>query len=263
MKSLLAYLRPPAAARAALEALGTRYPDLVKWIHQEQRVNDRLTSDDDFSLHPAAIPPDFWPERQPVFWLAEFEAPRDRFRFYRNPARPVPWYLAGRRSTLYSHLVHPLSVQYFLARDMQGARWRSPRFLATPMASHRTLVVWDPRSDTPPFAAKTSLDRWIGGLNRNVRLKEVRRSVGVSSLLGGARTPELHAQGILLLDDPVGLVHKQTNAGLLTRDIPLELARGEEIVPIFSLVASAHGRPRIVDLIAGSRLEPMALAISA
>jgi hypothetical protein len=59
------------------------------------------------------------------------------------------------------------------------------------------------------------------------------------------------------MDDPVGLVHKQTNAGLLARDTPSKLGAGEEIVPIFSLVASSHGRrPRILDLINSSRLKP-------
>jgi IucA / IucC family/Ferric iron reductase FhuF-like transporter len=127
------------------------------------------------------------------------------------------------------------------------------------MASHRTVLVWNPRSNLPPFAVKTSVNVWIGGLNRNVRLKEIRRSVGISSLLAGIPKADLVRQGILLLDDPVGLVHKQTNAGLLARDAPWKLGAGEEIVPVFSLLASSHGkRPRIVDLITASRLEPTA-----
>jgi len=194
-----------------------------------------------------------------VFWLPEFEAPGDQFRLYQNPTRPLPWYLFGSNSEGYSHLVHPLSVQYFLNRDLKGARWKSPRFLATPMASHRTLLVWEPQSGRPPFAIKTSVNVWIGGLNRNVRLKEMKRSVGMSSLLAGIPTADLKQQGILLLDDPVGLVHKQTNAGLLTRDAPSKLGRGEEIVPLFSLFASVHReRPRIVDLINSSGLDPVA-----
>src|SRR5204863_2719090 len=48
-------------------------------------------------------------------------------------------------------------------------------------------------------------------------------------------------------------------AGLLARDIPWKLAAGEEIVPLFSLCAFAHSRrPRIVDLVTASRLEPTA-----
>jgi len=125
------------------------------------------------------------------------------------------------------------------------------------MASHRTLLVWDPQSRLPPFTVKTSVNIWIGGLNRNVRLKEIKRSVGISSLLAGVAKRDLVRQGILLLDDPVGLVHKETNAGLLTRDTPWKLAAGEEIVPMFSLLAGGpKRRPRIVDLITASRLEP-------
>jgi hypothetical protein len=87
----------------------------------------------------------------------------------------------------------------------------------------------------------------------------MKRSVGMSSLLAAIPGKVLRQQGILLLDDPLGLVHKQTNAGLLTRDAPSKLGRGEEIVPLFSLFASAHsGRPRIVDLINSSGLEPVA-----
>ncbi|HET9768596.1 MAG TPA: hypothetical protein VFS60_17250 [Thermoanaerobaculia bacterium] len=258
MESPISYLRPPAAGRAALKKLGSNYPDPVKWIHQEQRLNDRTCSKEYHSIQPTSVPPEFWPERQPVFWLPEFEAPKDQFRLFQNPARSVPWYLSGSRPEFYSYLVHPLTVQYFLDRDIEGARWKKPRFLATPMASHRTLLVWDPQSDTPPFAAKTSLNRWIGGQNRRVKLKEVGRSVGLSSLLAG-RQADLKRQGILLLDDPVGLMPKRTNFGLLARDLPWRLGAGEEIVPVFSLLASPRGRnPRIVDLIAASRLGPMA-----
>jgi hypothetical protein len=252
-------LLSPAAARAALKRLSLNYPDPVNWIHQEQRLNDRTIAQGDYPIQPTSVPRDFWPEHQPVFWLPEFEAPKDHFRLYQNPTRPLPWYLSGSNSECYSHLVHPLSVPYFLNRDLKGARWMSPRFLATPMASHRTLLVWEPQSTKPPFALKTSVNVWIGGLNRNVRLKEMKRSVGMSSLLAGIPTADLKRQGILLLDDPVGLMHKQTNAGLLARDTPSKLGRGEEIVPLFSLSASAHsGRPRIVDLINSSRLEPLA-----
>jgi hypothetical protein len=253
------YLQSRAAGQAALKKLSLNYPYLVKWIHQEQMLNDRTTSKGDYPILPNSVPPEFWPEKQPVFWLPEFEAPRDHFRLLQNPTRELPWYLSRSRSEFFSHPVHPLTVQYFLDRGMKGARWRSPRFLATPMASHRTLLVWNPKSKTPPFAIKSSLDVWVGGLNRNVRLKEMSRSVGMSSLLAGVPKAELERQGILLLDDPVGLLHKETNAGLLARDTPAKLKAGEEIVPVFSLLASSNGnRPRIVDLIRSSRLEPTA-----
>lgn len=252
------YLLSRAAGRAALKKLSLRYPDPVKWIHLEQTLNDRTIRKGDYPIHPTSVPPEFWPEEQPVFWLPEFEAPQDQFRLFRNPTRPLPWYFSGSTSGSYSHVVHPLTVQYFLKRDLKKVTWRNPRFLATPMASHRTLLVWRPRSNRPPFAAKTSVNVWIGGLNRNVRLKEIRRSVGISSLFAGIPKADLVRHGILLLDDYVGLLHKQTNAGLLARDAPWKLGAGEEIVPVFSLLASSHGeRPRIVDLIASSRLKPM------
>jgi hypothetical protein len=251
------YLRPRAAGRAALRKLSLTYPDPVKWIHQEQTLNDRATCESDYSIKPTSVPPEFWPERQPVFWLPEFEAPRDQFRLFQNRPQPLPWYLSGSSSDFYSHLVHPLSVPYFLNRDLKGARWRNPRFLATPMASHRTLLVWNPRANIPPFSVKASVDLWIGGLNRNVKLYEIKRSVGNSSLLVGTPRADLERQGILLLDDSVGLLHKQTNAGLLVRDSPWKLGAGEEIVPVFSLCASRHdSRPRIVELVESSGLEP-------
>lgn len=254
------YLRPRAAGRAALRKLSLTYPDPVRWIHQEQTLNDRTTAEGDYSIKPTSVPPKFWPEQQPVFWLPEFEAPRDQFRLFQNPTQPLPWYLAGASSGCYSHLVHPLSVPYFLSRDLKGARWRQPRFLATPMASHRTLLVWNSRSSkTPPFAVKTSLNIWVGGGNRNVRLDEIKRSVGISTLLAVTPRSDFERQGILLLDDSKGLLHKQTNAGLLARDTPRKLGPREEIVPVFSLCASGHaGRPRIVELVESSGLGPTA-----
>ena len=253
------YLLSPGEGRAALTKLGLNYPDPVKWIHQEQTLNDRTTCEEDYPIEPKSVPPDFWPEKQPVFWLAEFEAPKDEFRLFQNPTKSLPWYLSDGRSASFSHLVHPLSVPYFLSRKMKAARWKAPRFLATPMASHRTLLVWSPRSKRPPFSVKTSVNVWIGGLNRNVKLKGIRLSVGMSSLLAEVPRSELERQGILLIDDPIGLMHKQTNAGLLTRESPWKLDAGEEIVPMFSLVASRNSpRPRIVDLIKASRLGPVA-----
>lgn len=254
----LNYLWPRAAGRAALRKLSSTYPHAVRWIHQEQTLNDRIIAEGDYSIEPTSVPPEFWPEREPVFWLPEFEAPRDQFRIFRNhPNQPLPWYLSASNSEFYSHLVHPLSVQYFLDRDLKGARWRKPRFLATPMASHRTLLVWKPQSSkTPPFAVKASFNRWVGGGNRNVRLNEIKRSVGISSLLIGTPRADLEQHGILLLDDPIGLLHKQTNAGLLARDTPRKLAPGQEIVPVFSLCASGQGsRRRIVELVKSSGLE--------
>jgi len=250
------YLLPRAAGRAALRKLSLTYPDPVKWIHQEQTLNDRAISEGDYSITPTKVPPEFWPERQPVFWLPEFEAPRDHFRLFQSRTQPLPWYLSGSSSEVYSHVVHPLSVQYFLNRDLKNARWKTPRFLATPMASHRTLLVWNPRANIPPFSVKTSVNLWIGGGNRNVRLYEIKRSVGVSSLLVGIPRADLERQGILLLDDSAGLLHKQTNAGILARDTPWKLGAGEEIVPVFSLCASRQGgRPHIVDLVESSKLK--------
>lgn len=254
------YLRSRAAGRAALRKLGLTYPDSVRWIHQEQTLNDRTIAAGDYPIKPTSVPHAFWPERQPVFWLPEFEAPRNRFRLFQNSERPLPWYLSGSGSQSYSHLVHPLSVRYFLNRDLKEVRWRSPRFLATPMASHRTLLVWNPRSSkTPPFAVKASLDRWVGGLDRKVKLYEIKRSVGISSLFVGTPKADFEQHGVLLLDDPLGLLHAQTNAGLLARDAPWELGAGEEIVPVFSLCASGRDRrPRIVELVEASGLEPTA-----
>jgi hypothetical protein len=126
------------------------------------------------------------------------------------------------------------------------------------MASHRTLLVWNPRANIPPFGVKISLDRWVGGLDRKVKLYEIKRSVGISSLLVGTPRAEFERQGILLLDDPIGLLHKQTNAGILARDSPWKLGAGEEIVPVFSLCASRDRRPRIVELVEASGLEPTA-----
>ena len=253
------YLRSPAAGRAALKKLGSTHPCHVQWIHQEQRLNDRTIGEEDYQIQPNSLAPEFWPERRPVFWLAEFEAPKEQFRLWQNPIGSLPGYLSDALSDSYSYLVHPFTVEYFRNRRLSGARWKDPRFLATPMASHRSLLVWEPGAHRPPFAVKVSLNRWIGGLNRNVRVKEIRRSVGVSSLLAGIPRTALARQGILLLDDQIGLLPRRTNAGLLVRDIPESLGAGEEIVPVFSLLASRRGGPpRIVDLIASTRLEPTA-----
>lgn len=253
------YLRSPAAGLAALKKLSLTYPYHVKWIRQEQGLNDRTIGEEDYPIQPNSLAREFWPEQRPVFWLPEFEAPKEQFRIWQNPLGRLPGYLSDPGSGAYSYLVHPFTVEYYLNRRLTGVRWKKPRFLATPLASHRSLLVWEPGEKRPPFAVKTSLNRWIGGLNRNLRLKEIRRSVGISALLADIPRAALVRQGILLLDDPIGLMPRQTNAGLLVREIPENLAAGEEIVPVFSLLAARPGgRPRIVELIASSGLEPTA-----
>ena len=252
------YLLPRTEAQSALDNLCLHYADLANWIHQEQTLNPRTVRPGHYPIAPTSVPPEFRPEQQPVFWLPEFEAPKDDFRLFRNPARPMPWYFSGSTADVYSHLVHPLSVPYFVDRQMKRARWPTPRFIATPTASHRTLLVWNPKSRARPFLVKTSVNIWIGGLNRNVRLKELRRTVGMSALFAEIPKPRLSRHGVLLLDDPVGLLHNQTNAGLLARDAPRKLSRGEEIAPIFSLLASKEGKPpRIVELVQTSGLDPI------
>ncbi|HEY6805364.1 MAG TPA: ferric iron reductase [Pyrinomonadaceae bacterium] len=253
------YLLSPSSGQAALNRLSRHYEDAVRWVYQEQKLNDRAVREGDYPIHPKSVPLKFWPEAQPVFWLPEFEAPHDHFRVFQSTSRSLPWYFRGTDGKSYSQLVHPLTVKYFVSRKIDSVSWKKPRFLATPMSSHRTLLVWGPRSTKPPFVIKSSVDVWIGGLNRNVRLKEIKRSVGISSLFAELTTAELNRHGILLLDDSVGLVHKGTNAGLLARDASAKLGRGEEIIPIFSLVASREGRPpRIVEMIKRSRLGPTA-----
>ena len=250
------YLLSHTEAQAALDNLCLHYADLANWIHQEQSLNPRTVRPGHYPIEPTSVPRDFWPEQRPVFWLPEFEAPQGDFRLFHNPARPLPWYFSGSSPDVYSHLIHPLSVQYFLDRQLKRARWRTPRFIATPTASHRTLLVWNPKSKARPFVVKTSVNVWIGGLNRNVRLKELRRTVGMSSLFAGIPKAKLNRHGVLLLDDPVGLLHHQTNAGLLARDAPWRLNPGEEIAPIFSLCASTAGKPpRIVELVQASGLD--------
>jgi hypothetical protein len=253
------YLLSPTAAQTALKKLSRDYENAGRWIYQEQKLNDRAVREGDYPIHPNSVPVKFWPEQQPVFWLPEFEAPNDHFRVFQSTNKPLPWYLKGRNTKAYSHAVHPLTVKYFVNRKLESVSWKKPRFLATPMSSHRTLLVWSPRSIKPPFVIKSSVDVWIGGLNRNVRLKEIQRSVGISSLFAELTKDELERHGILLLDDSVGLVHKGTNAGLLARDASAKLGAGEEIIPIFSLVATREdGPPRIVEMIRATRLDPVA-----
>src|SRR5260370_33743882 len=95
------YLLPRAAGRAALKKLSWNYPDPVKWIHQEQKLNDRTVRKGDYPIKPSSVPSDFWPALQPVFWLPEFEAPKVPSRLFRNHSRPLPCSLSRSRSKFY------------------------------------------------------------------------------------------------------------------------------------------------------------------
>jgi len=77
------YLLTRAAGRAALDKLSLRYPDPVKWIHQEQTLNDRIVRKGDYPIHPTSVPSDFWPEVNRFFGCRNSKHRRTNFVYFK------------------------------------------------------------------------------------------------------------------------------------------------------------------------------------
>ena len=52
--------------------------------------------------------------------------------------------------------IHPQSAKLF-RKKLAAYPWHQD-FWATPTSSHRSLIVWNPRTSDPPFGVKTTLD---------------------------------------------------------------------------------------------------------
>jgi hypothetical protein len=156
--------------------------------------------------------------------------------------------------TLFRLLVHPASEKFF-APFLTNAT-PGEDFLATPLASSRTLVVWQPGHEKEALLAKVSLDANIGGSWRIIRPAEIARSVGTNNLLATIR--ENLPKNFLYFPEVLGLTPKGADAGgMLLRKIPDELKNDINVArPIMSLFESktADDPPAFVAMIKKSGL---------
>lgn len=157
----------------------------------------------------------------------------------RTPGRTLPPALAHVcRSDDALLLVHPQSRTHYAALLGRDGVRRIERgaYLATPLSSSRSLLVWERDVPQTPFIAKVSLDAVIGTVSRTIRDARVAKCVGLTALLDGAR--DLPADFGFLGEYYGVSPHRMPRGGMLLRTIPAPVMAGERILlPVYALIA--------------------------
>jgi IucA / IucC family len=186
---------------------------------------------------------EYRPESRPVFAIEAYAVGADDCRQWqsRAPERTLPPALAhvcraGGDALL---LVHPRSRDHYAAllRKPSVRRIESGTFMATPLSSSRSLLVWEEGLRENPFIAKLSLCATIGTVDRTIRATRVAKCVGLTALLDGAR--DLPGD-FAFLDEYYGVSpHRMQRGGMLLRSIPAAVMSGERtLLPAYALIAT-------------------------
>jgi hypothetical protein len=234
-------------------------PDVVEELTLEQTLNSRAADPNvfnDLNDFQKVIPKNMWPENQPTIPLKTYLLkPKDVDVYSVEPLPPELVLPDGR----IRYLVHPLSDSQYATHSYFKRRDTEPsKFLASPYASHRSMLAWDQTTQDPEFGLKVSLNVEIGGLVRNLSANEIKRTVAVSALLKTLDQKEWRKSGVNFVIDPVGIVPKGIDAGMLLRTTP-KPPKGIKIVPLFALFTKpADGtEPMVVQLARKSGMAPL------
>jgi IucA / IucC family len=206
-----------------------------------RRTDRRMFVRDDTSLDVA-----YRPESRPVFEIDAYSMGADLCRHWQScpPADSLPPALARvcRPAGSALLLVHPRSREHYAAllREPSVRRIERGTYLATPLSSSRSLLVWEQASPEAPFIAKLSLRATIGTVDRTIRATRVAKCVGLTALLDGARDlpGDFAFQGEYYGVSP----NSMPRGGMLLRSIPAGVTRGERtLLPAYALIATPDG----------------------
>jgi hypothetical protein len=212
---------------------------LTTLVDYEQRINDRAENTTVFaSVKASDLPVEYHAEQRAVFPLYHVDVSRDQFQTLITGKLPVgSESLVQLENGKLRFFIHPHSAELY--RPILKGRWEQ-KYWATPMASQRSLVVWDPNSIEPPFGLKISLDAKIGGSLRHLSLAQIQRAATSSALLGESSKAGLAKEGIVVVDEPAGIALRSTGHGYAIRQLPRP-GPGAELVPLFSFYSKAPG----------------------
>lgn len=233
-------------------------PEVVEDLTLDQTRNNYMNDTEiysDLGDFRNVLPKNYWPENQPEIPLKTYLLEPKDVDIYAVDPLPPQFLTADGKIRFF---VHPLSDAHYQKHSYFSRRSTESKYIASPYASHRSMVVWDATNQDPSFDLKLSLSAEIGGLLRNLTEKEVKHSVAVAALLKGLQTPAWRKEGINFVLDTVGIVPKGTDAGMLHRN-SIQLPPGSKAVSLFSLFSppKGGGEPMVVTLCKQSRLKPM------
>ncbi len=237
--------------------------DLPEWltemIHSEQWENQKIEDVTKFaSIQDGnSLPHQYWPETRPIFKMYTVDVPKENVVSLVKAGTDLDQIevIKGGRAYI-RFFIHPFSKSLF-ETAFASYSW-SEEYLATPLASFRSLIVWNPNTNETPLSLKVSLNATIGEVVRNLGKGQIERSFAVSALLGTIPKTSLAAEGIFFLDEPAGFYINEAGlkVGFSTREIPV-VPVGMELMPMFTLYSKpAYGIPPIVRMLRSSGLSP-------
>ncbi|OQW54628.1 MAG: hypothetical protein A4S09_05585 [Proteobacteria bacterium SG_bin7] len=218
----------------------------------EQVLNDKVEDTKNFfSIHDAKLDAPYRPESQTEFPLAAFWVPSDELVILNTNKQIPDLRLQDSDGGKTLFFVHPESANFFAERFNKSEKTNA--FVATPLASYRSLIVWDPKNPTPPMNLKVSLNKKIGETSRMMTRSQIERATAMSLILKKVNMQFLNQRGIYFVDEPFSVFLKDLEVGYSLRELP-KMNKESVLAPMFSLYASRRGKPIIVDLVEKSRL---------
>lgn len=211
--------------------------ELVKY---EQDYNDRIENLKEFvSILQNDIDPRYLPEKNPVFKLNAVWVPNDQLEIISTLADTSKEF---KRKTLNGDetifFFHPESASFF--KPYLEKYPVDLTYLATPLASHRSIVAWK-NGDSETFFLKVSLNRTVGGSLRLLNREQIERAAAISNLFHQVDQKRWAGAGIHFIDEPFHVLLKKINAGYSLRSMPA-LKSHEDVIPLFALYSKRKGR---------------------
>jgi hypothetical protein len=242
-----------AHAPRALAGAGRPVRTMValEQAHLDRRADPRLFVRDTTTLDLA-----YRPEGRKVFALEAYRLDATVCERWRSsgPGRALPPALArlSRDEDAALLLVHPQSRDHYAAllRRDGVRRIECGTWLATPLSSARSLLVWERDAPQRPFIVKLSLDAIIGTVPRTIRATRVAKCVGLTALLDGA---DDLPDDFGFLGEHYGVApRRMPRGGMLLRAIPPQVLSGERLlIPAYALSATpADGTPPLLRMLA-------------
>ena len=232
---------------------------LTRQIDYEQRLNDRVENKGVFaSILESDLPHEYYPEQRPTFKIFNVDVPFSEAEVLKTGHAPDGVVIEKNGKKLVRFFIHPQSEKLF-KKTLKKYKWRQD-YWATPTSSHRSLIVWNPKTREAPFGVKTTLDATIGDNLRHLSRGQVERAAATSALINTLDAEELEKRGILFIDEPLGVYLKGFERGYAIRNLPA-LPKDIDLIPMFSLYSKPFGSPPpIVEMVKASGMSAQEFA---
>ena len=237
-------------AQSASETVSKFDHAMGKMISLEQNVNDKIENTEVFeSIQEHKLPHTYRPRAELSFLLRESVINAEELDIYSNDDKFLKSFITTDEGIRF--FIHPHSAAYFENYNFKTIV--SP-IQATPTSSYRSLIAWSP--ELAPTGIKVGLDELIGNTSRMLGREQIETSAAMSSWLNTGALEKWTQRGVVFIDEPVNIIHKESNQGFTIRKYP-QMPNGNYLMPYFSFVSKdANGKIALVEAINKSELSP-------